>query len=97
MLPAGDLTEHHGKPLPYRVWMQQVTCHCKNLLTSTPAVYLPRKRSGQACPGSTSVYRAGKLHLFRETLPIKHHLGANSTVMGTGCNAQLPGCDRAAR
>lgn len=85
------------KPPLYRVQMQHVTCRCKNLLTSTPAVHLPRKRSGKACPGSTSAYRAGKLHLFRETLPIKHRLGANSTVMGTGCNAQLPGCDRAAK
>ena len=71
VLPAGDLAGHHGKPLLYRVQMQHVTCRCKNLLASTPAVHLPRKRSGQACPESASIYRAGKLHLFRETLPIK--------------------------
>lgn len=32
---------------------------------------------------------------FRKVLPIKHHFDAHNTVMGTGCNAQLPGCDRA--
>lgn len=40
------------------------------------------------------VREAGKLCLLGETLPVKH-LGVNSTVMGMGCNTQLPGHDRA--
>lgn len=55
----------------------------------------PQLRICQGRVRDKPVREAGKLHLLGETLPAKHRPGVNSTVMGMGCNAQLPGRDRA--